>query len=59
MHLFIYFIFFIFFSFFFFWLIPWLCISKMIYSASEGTPVTFQITQNGKELRKSCQSVWS
>jgi hypothetical protein len=38
-----------------FWLILWLCISKMICRAWEGAPISFQITQNGEELRKICQ----
>jgi len=43
----------------FFGLVLWLCISKMICRAWEGTPITFQITQNGEEFRKICQSVES
>ncbi len=37
-------------------LLLWLCISKMINRAWEGTPIKNLITQNGEELRKSCQS---
>jgi len=40
-----------------FGLFPWLCVSKMICRAWEDTPITFQITQNGEELRKIYQSV--
>jgi hypothetical protein len=39
-------------------LLLWLRISKMIYKAWEGTPIPFEITQNGEELRKICQKVF-
>jgi hypothetical protein len=42
-----------------FWPIPWLCISNMIRRAGEAFPITFEITQNGEELKKICQNVRS
>jgi len=43
----------------FFWPVLWLCIYNMNCIACEGVSITFQITQNGEELRKICQSVRS
>jgi preprotein translocase subunit SecG len=43
----------------FFWLVFWLYISKMNCKTSKGVHITFLISQNGENLKKICQNVWS